>query len=47
MRLQKTSVIKRRVMKKEMNSQAQIIKKEKKAKTIKTACIMASRITII
>lgn len=47
MRLEKTSVIKRRVMKKEKNSQAKIIKKEKKAKTIKTACIMASRITII
>ena len=37
MRLEKTSVIQRRVMKKEKISQAKFIKKEKTAKTIKTA----------
>ena len=47
MRLEKTSVIKRRVMKKEKNSQAKIIKKEIKAKTNKSVCIMAFRITIL
>jgi hypothetical protein len=47
MRLEKTSVIKRRVMKKEKNSQAKFINKEKKAKNIKAVCIMASRITIL
>ena len=34
-------------MKKEKNSQAKIIKKEIKAKTNKTVCIMAFRITIL